>query len=98
MFDFIVAELGRRESVDPCHIRPVRIALQNQRDDLLGFAGRLVDKLATIARAHQLPEHVVRAACVLHRKPSTSPSYWPDWNRLRAGMGGQFHAQFGLDS
>ena len=92
IFDFIVAELGRREHVDPRRIRPVRVALQNQLDDLLAFAGVLDDKLAMIAHAHQLPEHVVRAACVLHRKPSTSPSYWQGWNRLRARMGGQFHA------
>ena len=94
IFDFIVAELGRREHVDPRRIRPVRVALQNQRDDLLAFAGRLDNKLATIAHAHQLPEHVVRAACVLHRKPRTSPLYWQGWNRLRAGMGGKFHAVF----
>ena len=94
IFDFIVAELGRRESVDPRRIRPVRIALQNQRDDLLAFAGVLDDKLATIANAHELPEHLVRAACVLHRKPSTSPSYWQGWNRLRTKMGGKFHAVF----
>jgi len=94
MFDFIVAELGRREPLDPRRIRPVRIALQNQRDDLLAFAGVLDNKLALIARAHELPEHLVRAACVLHRKPSTSPSYWQGWNRLRARMGGKFHAVF----
>ena len=75
LFDFIVAELGRRESDDPRRIRPVRIALQNQRDDLLAFAGVLDDKLATIARVQELPEHLVRAVCVLHRKPSTSPAY-----------------------
>ena len=94
IFDFIVAELGRRESVDPRRIRPVRVALQNQRDDLLAFAGVLDDKLATIAHAHQLPEHVVRAACVLHRKPRTSPLYWQGWNRLRARMGAKCHAVF----
>jgi len=94
IFDFIVVELGRREHVDPRRIRPVRIALQNQRDDLLAFAGVLGNKLATIARAHQLPEHVVRAACVLHRKPRTSHLYWQGWNCLRAGMGGKFHAVF----
>ena len=56
----------RRKSIDPRRIRPVRVALQNQRDDLLAFASVLDDKLAMIARAHQLPEHVVRAACVQH--------------------------------
>ena len=94
LFDFIVNEFGRRESDDPRRIRPVRVALQNQRDDLLAFAGVLDDKLSTIAITHQLPEHVVRAACVLHRKPSTSPAYWQGWNRLRARMGAQFHAAF----
>ena len=94
LFDFIVNEFGRRESDDPRRIRPVRVALQNQRDDLLAFAGVLDDKLSTIAIAHQLPEHLVRAACVLHRKPSTSPAYWQGWNRLRANMGAQFHAVF----
>jgi hypothetical protein len=94
IFDFIVAEFARREYVDPRRIRPVRVALQNQRDDLLAFAGVLDDKLATIARAHEFPEHIVRAACVLHRKPSTSPSYWQGWSQLRARMGGKFQAVF----
>ncbi|MDQ1919129.1 hypothetical protein [Massilia pseudoviolaceinigra] len=94
LFDFIVAEFGRRESDDPRRIRPVRIALQNQRDDLLAFAGVPDDKLSMIARAHQLPENVVRAACVLHRKPRTSPAYWHGWNRLRARMGATFLAVF----
>jgi len=30
-------------------LRPVRVALQNQRDDLLAFAGVLDEKLADIA-------------------------------------------------
>ncbi|CUI05513.1 hypothetical protein BN2497_5803 [Janthinobacterium sp. CG23_2] len=94
LFDFIVAEFSRRESDDPRRIRPVRIALQNQRDDLLAFAGVLDNKLSMIARAHQLPENVVRAACVLHRKPRTSPAYWQGWNRLRARIGATFHAVF----
>jgi hypothetical protein len=34
LFDFIVTELQRREPVDERRIRPVRVALQNQRDDL----------------------------------------------------------------
>src|SRR3954469_23113960 len=56
LFDFIVAELMAREPEDPRHIRPVRVALQNQRDDLLAFAGLLDAELAAIARAHAVPE------------------------------------------
>ena len=46
LFDFIVDELTRREPEDRQRIRPVRIALQNQRDDLLAFAGVLDEELA----------------------------------------------------
>jgi len=54
----------------------------------------LDDKLAAIARAHAVPERLVREACVLHRSPSTSPAYWQRWNRLRAQMGAKFHVLF----
>jgi len=88
LFDFIVEELARREPGDARRIRPVRIALQNQRDDLLDA------KLADIAQAHAIVEPLVREACLLHRLPSTSPAYWQRWNQLRAQTGGKFHALF----
>jgi hypothetical protein len=94
LFDFIVAELMAREPEDPPRIRPVRVALQSQRDDLLAFAGLLDNKLAAIARAHAVPEPLVREACLLHRLPTTSPTYWQGWNRLRARTGVKFHALF----
>ena len=72
-------------------IRPVRIALQNQRDDLLAFAGVLDEKLAVIARIHQVSDFLVREACVLHSLPITSSSYWRDWNQLRGKTGDKFH-------
>ena len=46
LFDFLVAELAAREHQDTRRIRPVRVALQNQRDHLLAFAGQLDAKLA----------------------------------------------------
>ena len=91
LFDFIVEELARREPEDVRRIRPLRVALQNQRDDLLAFASVLDAKLADIAQAHVIPEPLVREACVLHRLPSTSTAYWQGWNRLRAKLGGKFH-------
>jgi hypothetical protein len=94
LFDFVVEELARRELEDARRIRPVRVALQNQRDDLLAFAGVLDAKLADIAHAHAIAEPVVREACLLHRLPSTSPAYWQGWNRLRATMGSKFHTLF----
>jgi len=94
LFDFIVDELRRLEPEDVRRIRPVRVALQNQRDDLLAFAGVLDGKLATIAQTHGIAEPLVREACVLHRLPSTSTAYWQGWNRLRAKLGTKFHALF----
>ncbi len=91
LFDFIVAELMAREPEDPRRIRPVRVALQNQRDDLLAFAGVLDAALASIARTHAISEPLVREACVLHRLPTTSPAYWQRWSGLRARMGSKFH-------
>ena len=98
MFDFIVEELAQREPGDARHIRPVRVALQNQGDDLLAFAGVLDNKLAAIACAHAISEPLVREACVLHRLPTTSSAYWQGWNRLRAQIGGKFHILFGAVS
>ena len=60
---------------------------ENQRDDLLAFAGVLdgvLDgKLSAIAQVHDTPEALVREALVLHRLPSTSQGYWHG----RAGVG-----------
>jgi hypothetical protein len=72
----------------------VRVALQNQRDDLLAFAGVLDDKLATIARIHEISEPIVREACALRRLPSTSSAYWQGWNTLRTKLGDRFHVLF----
>ncbi len=94
LFDFIVSELAAREPEDTRRIRPVRVALQNQRDDLLAFAGVLNYKLAAVARAHAISGPLVREACVLNRLPTTSPVYWQGWNRLRAQTGGKFHVLF----
>jgi hypothetical protein len=94
LFDFVVAELMAREPEDPRRIRPVRVALQNQRDDLLAFAGLLDTELAAIARVHAVPEPLVREACMLQRLPTTSPAYWQGWSGLRARMGGKFHVLF----
>ena len=94
LFDFLVAELARREPEDAQRIRLVRVALQNQRDILLGFAGVLDEKLTAIAQSLAVAEPLVREACMLHRLPRTSTAYWQGWNRLRAKLGGKFHAVF----
>ena len=56
LFDFLVDELAHREPEDVRRVRPVRVALQNQRVDLLAFDGVLDAKLADTAQAHVIPE------------------------------------------
>jgi len=92
LFDLVTDELERLEPEDVRRIHPVRVALRNQRDDLLAFAGVLDKKLAGIARAHEIAQPLVREACVLHRLPNTSTAYWQGWNQLRAKIGGKFRA------
>ena len=72
----------------------MRIALQNQLDALLAYAGVLDGKLAYVARAHAPPEPLVCEACPLHHLPSISPAHWQERNRLRATMGGKFRVLF----
>jgi len=49
-------------------IRPLRIALKNQRDDLLAFAQVLDEKLVEIAQRFDTPLYLVRAVCLLQKK------------------------------
>ncbi len=94
LFDFVAAEFLAREHLDPKRIRPVRIALQNQRDDLLAFSGVLDGKLEAIAQTHDIPMYLVRQICVLQRKSDKSPAYWDGWCRLCAQLGHKCYAVF----
>ena len=89
LFDFVVAELAAREPEDPRRIRPVRVALQNQRDDLLAFAGVLDDKMAAIAGAYAIAEPLVREACVFSSSKSATDGEIITWRpglRCRVGV------------
>jgi len=92
LFDFITDELARLEPEDVRRIHPVRVALRNQRDDLLAFAGVLDKKLTAIARTLEISQSYVREACMLHRLAKTSTTYWQEWSRLRAKIGDKFRA------
>lgn len=91
LYDFIAAELHLREHEDVRRIRPMRVALQNQRDDVLAFAKVLDDKLVAIAQSHNTSEQLVRQVCLLHRWPRSSTTYWKRWNRLRSKLTDKFH-------
>lgn len=91
LYDFIVAELHLRKSTGGKPVRVLRKALQNQRDDSLGFAQVLDDKLADIAQNLKTPLNRVREMCLLFRKQPTSNPYWQVWHQLHQKLSGQFH-------
>jgi len=95
LFNFIVTELKHREYLDSARIRPVRIALERQRDNLLGFAKVLDNKLEEIAQRFQVPDYQVRAICLLQRKPKTSLAYWTSRDQLNRQLAWKFHAVLG---
>ena len=82
LFDFIVSELRVREVLCPHRIRPVRTALENQRDELLAFAQVLDRKLLAIAQRESVPLYLVRAVCLLQKQQPSTTSYWQTWNQL----------------
>jgi len=94
LYDFVVDELLQRESEDLSRIGTLRRALQNQQDNLLAFVRVLDEKFDAIARNQGVSADLVRATCVLHRKPETSTAFWQGWNRLFAAMGSKFHAVY----
>jgi hypothetical protein len=91
LFDFIVAELKQREPLDSSRIRPVRVALERQRNNVLGFAKVLDTELAEIAQRLDVSDYFVRAICLLQRKPLTSNAYWQRRNDLNRQLGSKFY-------
>jgi hypothetical protein len=90
LYRFIVEQLQQREHLDRRHVRPVRIALQQQCEPLLAFAGILDERLASIAQDHEVLPHRVREICLLQRKSSSSNAYWQRYDQLHKRLGGKF--------
>jgi hypothetical protein len=95
LYDFVVAELQRREGMGGKKLRALRKALQNQRDDILGFAQVLDDKLAEISQRLNTPLYLVRQMCLLFAEQPSSTAYWQAWNQLHQKLSGQFYQLFG---
>lgn len=91
LYDFVVAELQLREAMGGKKVHVLCKALQNQRDDILGFAQVLDDKLSDIAQQQNTPLYLVREMCLLFRKQPTSNAYWQAWNQLHQKLSGQFY-------
>lgn len=90
LFDFIVEQLRLRESLAPHRIRPLRVALQRQHDDVVGFAMVFDDKPAAIARRRCMPLYWVRLVCRVPLNRPTSTAFSQRWNELHTQVGEAF--------
>ena len=82
LMNFIIEELERRESKTHKGIKALRVALSNQKGDLLAFAEILDQKLGEIAQSFKIPLSQVREVCLLMKKSLDTNVYWQKWNQL----------------
>ena len=67
LYDFVVVELKKLEAVQTHRIKPVRVALQNQKNQLLAFVDVLDEKFMKIAANHLITTADVWKICELLR-------------------------------
>jgi len=92
LFDFVVKELSGREGLCPHRIGPVRRALEQQRDDLLAFAGVLEDRLTVLAGRLGVRPGAVQEVCQLEGLDPNGLAYWQAQGRLRGMLLDKFSA------
>jgi hypothetical protein len=90
LMDFIIEELKSRETKEVKGIKSLRIALSNQKEDLLAFAKVLDQKLAQIAQRFKIPNSWVREVCLLMKKSMSTNIYWQKWNQLYKQLSDKF--------
>ena len=90
LINFIIEELKLREDDAHKGIKKLRIALSNQKEDLLAFASVLDQKLASIAQNFKIPLEQVRQVCLLTKKSLSTNVYWQKWNHLYQQLSEKF--------
>lgn len=92
LYEDVVSELQRLETTDSYTIRPIRVALQKQKPDVLGFAIRLDDDLWGIALEHKQAIHLIRSVATLQGQSSKMACYWKRYAALQSALGDTFSA------
>jgi hypothetical protein len=89
LYDFVVAELRAREPECPKQIRPARVLLQNQRDDLLAFVVALDQQVAVLAKHFAVCPALVRDLLNVQTLDGRDPRRWQREALLRQRLGGR---------
>jgi hypothetical protein len=96
LFDFVLAELQRREPLCPHRLAPVCRMLHKQRDALLAFVPELDGDIRSVAEYAQVSAEVVRELLAVHELPQTSQQRWQRDAVLHKQLGKRYHALTGL--
>lgn len=75
LYDFIVDEFKKLESIHSHRIRPVRIALENQGNKVLAFVDVLNEKLKNLSQKYNVPLYLLWDLCELQRYSQESTTY-----------------------
>jgi hypothetical protein len=92
LYDFLVAELRQREQQCVQRLRPVRVLLEERRDELLLFAEEVDLDVRSLAAAARVPEAVVRELLAVHELAPTSGARWRRDQALRTQLGARYQA------
>ena len=90
LMNFMIDELKIRENQAHKGIKSLRIALSNQKENLLAFAQVIDQKLADIAHKFQISLSQVRQVCLLMKKSLSTNVYWQKWNQLYKQLSDKF--------
>lgn len=89
-YDDAVAALQRLETTASYTIRPIRVALQKQKPDVLGFALRLDDDLWGIALEQKQSIDLIRSVATLQGQSRGKSTYWKRYAALQSALGQAF--------
>ena len=89
LHEWVVEELRLREKHSE-RIRPVRVMLQNNADDLLAFALQLDADLAELARRFEVSEEAVREALAVQQMDGSRALRWQRESELWRQLGGKY--------
>jgi hypothetical protein len=90
LYDFVVSELRARQGCWEHRLRPVCVALANQRDVLLAFAAQLDQDLEAVAQAHAVPVAVVREVLQVQALPAADVRRGPREAALWRALGERY--------
>jgi len=92
LFDFVVSELQSLENEGSNRIRSLRVALQNQREELLMFADKMDQRIHDFSRKWQISANTARDLLKLSGCEREEPKHWQLIDTLRKTFGDKRHA------